>query len=175
MTIIKGYYKTMKKKKLIIINGTMGVGKTFVCKILYKQIHNSIFLDGDWCWEMNPWNTNEENKNMVLDNISYLLNNFLKNTTIENIIFCWVLHEETIIKNILDKLLSNNYKLYIITLMCSEKELIKRMENDKRDKNSISNSINRIKLYKNMKTNKINTDNKGIEEIVKEIKIIIKE
>jgi adenylate kinase family enzyme len=165
----------MKEKKLIIINGTMGVGKTSVCKLLYKQIHNSIFLDGDWCWMMNPWNINEENKNMVLDNISHLINNFLKNKTIENIIFCWVLHEEIIIKNILDKLLSNKYKLYIITLICSEEELIKRMRNDKRDEDAINDSIKRIKLYKNMKTNKINTDNKRVEEIIEKIKIIIKE
>ncbi len=68
------------KKKLIIINGVMGVGKTTICKVLYKKLNNSFWLDGDNCWMMNPFVVNEENKAMVLDNIVHVLNNFLKNS-----------------------------------------------------------------------------------------------
>jgi len=57
-------------KKLIIINGTMGVGKTTTCNLLYKHFDKSIWLDGDWCWMMNPWDFNEENRKMVKKNIS---------------------------------------------------------------------------------------------------------
>jgi len=41
-------------KKLVIINGTMGVGKSTICKELSKRLENSVWLDGDWCWMMNP-------------------------------------------------------------------------------------------------------------------------
>ena len=54
-------------KKLIIINGTMGVGKSTVSKELNQRLKKSIWLDGDWCWMMNPWDFSEENKSMVLD------------------------------------------------------------------------------------------------------------
>ncbi len=74
-------------KKLIIVNGAMGVGKTTTCKELNKSLQNSVLLDGDWCWMMNPFVVNEENKKMVIDNITYLLRGFIRNSTIEYVIF----------------------------------------------------------------------------------------
>lgn len=74
-------------KKLIIINGTMGVGKTTIIKMLYKELENSFWLDGDNCWMMNPFIVNEENKKMVVDNITYILNSFIKNSNSQYIIF----------------------------------------------------------------------------------------
>ena len=79
-----------KMKKLIIINGTMGVGKSTVSRILLKKLKASVYLDGDWCWNMNPFIPSEENKRMVIDNIVYLLSSFLKNSEYRYIIFCWV-------------------------------------------------------------------------------------
>ena len=29
----------------------MGVGKTTVCQLLKQDLPNSVFLDGDWCWD----------------------------------------------------------------------------------------------------------------------------
>lgn len=42
-------------KHCILINGTMGVGKTTVCKELMKLLPASVFLDGDWCWYSHPF------------------------------------------------------------------------------------------------------------------------
>ena len=61
-----------KMKKLIIINGTMGVGKSTVSELLLKETENSI-SDSDRCWNMNPFTVNEENIEMVLKNIIFLL------------------------------------------------------------------------------------------------------
>ena len=36
-------------KRLILIGGSMGVGKTTVCNELKLQLKKSVFLDGDWC------------------------------------------------------------------------------------------------------------------------------
>lgn len=79
------------RKKLIIINGVMGVGKTSVSKALYKQLDNSFWLDGDNCWMMNPFEVTSENKYMVIDNITYLINNFIKNSKSKHIILNWVI------------------------------------------------------------------------------------
>ena len=38
-------------KTLYMIGGTMGVGKTTVCQLLKHDLPNSVFLDGDWCWD----------------------------------------------------------------------------------------------------------------------------
>ena len=63
-------------KKLYLIGGTMGVGKTTVCQKLKSELNNSVFLDGDWCWDASPFRVTEETKAMVTDNICHLLNNF---------------------------------------------------------------------------------------------------
>lgn len=52
-------------KHLYIIGGTMGVGKTTVGQLLKKQLPNSVFLDGDWCWDADPFQVTEETKAMV--------------------------------------------------------------------------------------------------------------
>ena len=49
-------------KTIYIIGGTMGVGKTTVSQQLKKELPNSVFLDGDWCWDANPFQVTEETK-----------------------------------------------------------------------------------------------------------------
>ena len=40
----------------------MGAGKTTVSQQLKKKLPNSVFLDGDWCWDANPFQVTEETK-----------------------------------------------------------------------------------------------------------------
>ena len=51
----------------------MGVGKTTVCQYLKNQLNNSVFLDGDWCWDAHPFLVTDETKKMVMHNICFLL------------------------------------------------------------------------------------------------------
>lgn len=165
------------EKKLIIINGVMGVGKTTISKALYKKLDNSFWLDGDNCWMMNPFEVKDENKFMVLDNISYILNNFIKNSKSKYIIFNWVIHTEDIMKDILNKIDSSSVDVYKITLMCSKENLINRINKDiklgLRYEDNIKRSLDRLELYNKMDTIKIDTSNKSIEDIVDEIKVIL--
>ena len=55
-------------KKLYIIGGTMGVGKTTVGQQLKKDLPNSVFLDGDWCWDADPFQVTEETKTLDYTN-----------------------------------------------------------------------------------------------------------
>ncbi|MTI69186.1 MAG: nucleotide kinase [Firmicutes bacterium] len=155
-------------KKLIIINGTMGVGKTLTSKLLYKTLEKSVWLDGDWCWMMNPFEVTEENKKMVEDNIIYLLNNFLKNSSFKYVIFNWVIHKEYIFDIILDKL-NGDFQVYKISLTCSKDELRKRILKDNREEEVITKSIERLKNYEDMSTIKIDTTDKLPKDVVKEI------
>ena len=65
-------------KNVYIIGGAMGVGKTTVCQLLKQKLNNSVFLDGDWCWDMHPFQITDETREMVLNNICYQLNNFIQ-------------------------------------------------------------------------------------------------
>lgn len=165
-------------KKLIIINGTMGVGKTATSKALYKKLKNSVWLDGDWCWMMNPFIANEENKSMVMDNITHLLKNFLTNSSYEYIIFNWVIHLEEIFEMILSKLDGLEFEVIKITLICNETSFIKRVskdiKNNLREKEALDAGLNRIPLYENMNTIKIDTSDISISETADKIIEIIK-
>lgn len=164
-------------KKLIVINGTMGVGKTKTCKELNKRLDNSVWLDGDWCWKMNPFIVNEENKKMVKENIVFLLNNFLNNSNLENVIFNWVIHDEKIMDDILEKLTNKDFQLRKITLTCSRKVLKRRISSDiakgKRDIECLERSLKYFDLYQNMDTEKIDTSEMATEEIVEEVMKLI--
>ncbi len=160
------------KKKLIIVNGTMGVGKTAVCRSLYKKIQRCVWLDGDWCWMMNPWMVTEESKRMVEDNVTHLLRNFLTNLSFDYVIFCWVIHHENIFDLILNPLRDLQFTLIKVTLTCSEKELKSRILKDKShnpDETRLERAIQRLKLYNSMNTIKIDTTSLTVEESANQI------
>lgn len=146
-------------KNLIFINGTMGVGKTTISNELTKLLPKNVFLDGDWCWNMNPFVVTDETKEMVLGNISYLLNSFIKCSEYENIIFCWVMDEESIIDSVLSRLELNNCLVKKFSLIASEDALVKRIKKDVcngiRDMDCIQRSIDRTNKYNSLNTEKI--------------------
>ena len=160
-------------KNLYMIGGTMGVGKTTICQKLKQKLNNCVFLDGDWCWDSDPFQVTDETKNMVLNNICFLLNQYIKCSAYENIVFCWVMHEQDIINHILNNIDTNNCNIKNISLICDKETLRLRLMNDVEDgirkKDIIERSINRISLYNNLNTLKINTSNKSIDTIVDEI------
>lgn len=77
---------------------------------------------------MHPRDFSEENKAMVIDNITYQLRNFLKNSSFDYLIFSWVIHQESIFDLILDKLKGLEFELFKITLTCSEGALRLRLK-----------------------------------------------
>lgn len=160
-------------KKIIFIGGTMGVGKTTTSKALHHILQPSIWLDGDWCWQMNPWNFNETNKQMVIENICYLLNNYIQNDNFQYIIFSWVMHKQEIINEILSHLNLQGSKQYHFSLVCSKANLEERMKNDNRDEDSINTSLKRLHMYQQLDTIKITTDYQNINDVANQIKKMI--
>ena len=169
-------------KKLYLIGGTMGIGKTTTCQVLKTKLDKSVFLDGDWCWDMHPFmvneerswsDKNEETKKLVLENICMLLNNDLKCSVFDHIIFCWVMHEQSIIDDLLSHLDLKDVKVISISLVCQKEALEKRIQKDIdqgiRKPDVLARSVERLEMYQKLNTYKIDVSNKTIEEIVKEI------
>lgn len=160
-------------KTLYLIGGPMGVGKTTISKQLKQELNQSVFLDGDWCWDMHPFIVNEETKVMVLDNICHLLNNFIHCSSYENIIFCWVIHEQSIIDDILKKLDTSNLNIKSISLISDEASLTQRIAKDiasnLRQPDVLKRSLERLALYQELNTIKIDTSNKDIPTIINAI------
>lgn len=166
-----------KMKRLILVGGTMGVGKTAASLALAGILSDNVFLDGDWCWKMNPFIVNDSTKAMVMDNITHLLSNFLRCNIIENVIFCWVMHEQAIIDEILSRLPLDGVSVSAISLVCSEAALRERLAGDIaagiRTVDVIERSIPRLSLYENLSTVKIDTTALSPEETAEKIKEIL--
>lgn len=160
-------------KTIYIIGGTMGVGKTTVCQVMKEKLDNSVFLDGDWCWDSHPFQVTDETKKMVIHNICFLLNQFIHCSAYQNIIFCWVLHEQSIIDTILESLDKTDCTLKVISLICDEAELEARLMKDItagiREKNVLERSISRMGNYIKLNTVRLDTSNKKPIDIADEI------
>ena len=163
-------------KQLYIIGGTMGVGKTTICQRLKVELPNCVFLDGDWCWDANPFLVNEETKKMVMHNICFMLNQFLHCSFYENVVFCWVMHEQNIIDTILASIDTTNCDTKVISLVCSQATLRERLEKDIqlgiRTSDVVERSIERLPLYEKLKTQKVYTDGKSVSQIVSQIEML---
>lgn len=155
-------------KRLYIIGGTMGVGKTATCRVLQKKLDDSVFLDGDWCWDMHPFQVTQETKKMVLENITFLLNNFIRCPAYGNIIFCWVMHEQDIIDDILSRLDISQCTVHTVSLICSEEALQKRLQRDVdmgiRTADVILRSLERVRLYDTLDTVRIDVSDVSPEQ-----------
>ena len=160
-------------KHLYLIGGTMGVGKTTVGRILKRRLEACVLLDGDWCWDSSPFQVTAETKEMVIKNICAVLNNFLKCSAYENVIFCWVMHEQSIIDTILSRLNTEDCRVITISLLCSKEKLIQRLQKDVaaglRATDVIERSVSRIALYENLNTIKIDTSDKSADKTAREI------
>ena len=163
-------------KNLYLIGGTMGIGKTTVCDHLKKELYNSVFLDGDWCWDASPFLVTDETKGMVLDNITHVLNNFIRCSAYENIIFCWVMHKQSIIDAILEKLDLSDCRVRSISLIAGEKAVRERIASDIakgiRTPDAMERSLARLPLYQKLNTIKIDTTGKSVQEICGEIRVL---
>lgn len=155
-------------KNLFLIGGTMGVGKTTTAQMMKQKLDNSVFLDGDWCWDMHPFQVTEETKEMVMQNICFLLNNFIKCSVIQHIVFCWVMHQQAIIDEMIARLDSQGCKVHLISLVCSKDALVERLVKDveagKRTEDIISRSLERIPLYEKLNTTKVDVSKISAEQ-----------
>lgn len=160
-------------KNLYLVGGPMGVGKTTVCRELKNRLPNSVFLDGDWCWDSHPFRVTGETKAMVMDNICHLLGNFLRCSVYENVIFCWVMHRQEILDEILSRLDTTGCRVWPVSLLAGEEVLRARLEGDirrgLRAPDAVENSLARLPLYQGLRTCKIATDGKTPREVAEEL------
>lgn len=160
-------------KTLIFINGPMGVGKTVVCRALLERLTPGVYLDGDWCWNMNPFQVTDETKSMVLDNITAALSRFLACPELDYVIFGWVMHQPEIAQSIFDRLKLHGVKVFQFTLLCSEQSLHQRIEADiqasVRRRDALERSISYLPLYGSQDTVKIMTDGRSVQETAETI------
>ena len=112
-------------------------------------------------------------KKMVLENITFLLNNFIHCPAYENVIFCWVMHEQEIIDDILSRLDATGGQVHSCSLARSGNALKKRLQKDVeseiRSEDVIARSMERIGMYESLDTVKIDVSSLSPEETAQKI------
>ena len=136
---------------LYLIGGTMGVGKTTAAEALRARLPDSLWLDGDWCWMMKPFDPTDAMKKMVMDNITDVMTRFLKSER-QAVIFSWVMHQQAIIDELLRRWPTQNYKIVAVSLVAPEDELERRMRIRGDSEAAIERSKARLPLYDALNT-----------------------
>ena len=86
-------------------------------------------LDGDWCYRVHPFRVTKESKALVLNNIAFLLDGYLKSPDVDLVLFTWVMNKREIRDAVLSKMKEAG-KCLFVTLTASEEALIKRFAKD---------------------------------------------
>ena len=166
-------------KNLVVVRGTMGAGKTAVCQKLLPLSAPAVWLDGDWCWQMAPFDPNEENRRMVMDNVSCLLRSFLQNSGLETVIFCWVLHQDEILQQLIERLKPLEYRLLVYNLILSPQALEARLTEDVRrglrQPDIVARSLARLPLYRRLAGTPVDVSEITPEQAAKRIRELTQE
>lgn len=161
-------------KNLIVILGVPGVGKTATCDVLKNILPKNLLIDGDEVWKPTPFIYDQEAKDLFYKNIVYLLNNYFGYSKIDNIIFPYIVpREEVLQEQILDMLNLKNVRLHIFALTCTEQEHANRINNDtnpRRKNTSLGSSIEKLKNYKTIKDEIIDTTTLTPSQVAEQIK-----
>ena len=155
------------KKRLILISGSPCVGKTAVGTRLFESYDNSAYLDGDWCWCVHPFSVTDERLRNGDKSMSFILSNYLYSGFAYVFFSSVVLTDPQIRDGILKGIREKNFETIAFTLTCSEETLKKR--HDRRGDKGETNYY-WLHLPPCPGDIVINTDNKHIREVVKEIK-----
>ncbi|MDD4679721.1 MAG: AAA family ATPase [Clostridia bacterium] len=160
----------MVNQKLIIISGSPCVGKTTVADKLFQSYENSAYLDGDWCWCINPFSLSDPRLRNGDKSMSFVLSNYL-NSDFDYVIFSSVVvMYESIRKPILEDITARDFDIIGFTLTCSEETLAERHKN-RGDENEVSFHWLHLPLYPGDYV--VNTEGKTVEQIVDEIRELI--
>lgn len=157
-------------KKLILIGGAMGAGKTTVCQKLKPLLAPSAFLDGDWCWDMEPFRVTDAAKAMVMDNIAAVLSNLLRCPDFESVLFCWVLPEREIAEALLARLPLEGVRVHRFTLTLTEEALVARL----RGEDIIPSALDRLKRCSAAGGELLDTTRLSPDEVAAEIAARVK-
>jgi broad-specificity NMP kinase len=157
------------RKKLIFIGGPPGVGKSTAAGLLFEELNNAAWLDGDDVWRMNPFVVNEKTISLVENNVRYVLNSFIQ-SEVHHIIFTWVLHTEAIATSLLSGIDLSEYEFSHFTLTSSYDVLEQRIASDVGRKTDTAIARDRLNQAKKLSTIEIDTTDMTVVEVTELIK-----
>lgn len=118
---------------IIIINGSLGVGKTSVADEIHWKFERSIHLDGDAIGNVHPFEIYDRARIDHLYRTLELLVGFHQKNGYHNIVINYVFESPDSLQELLDRLLPLDPSIHTYWLTCSEKEQANRIRARHRD------------------------------------------
>ncbi|MFC1736384.1 AAA family ATPase [Candidatus Hydrogenedentota bacterium] len=154
--------------KLVFIGGAPGVGKSTIASELLGRVGNSVWLDGDDLWRMQPFIVNEATKDMVEKNIQFVLRSFLR-AEFAYVFFTWVLHDRAIVDRLLKGLDGEPFQFSMFTLVCDKQTLLTRLSQDSRRTTGAELALERLRQTQLLSGVKIDTVDKEQRAVCEDI------
>lgn len=162
-------------KKLIIIAGPPGVGKTTISKSMFETIDGCAWLDADWCWNTNPWIAKSDDEKRIIEGTFVrILDTYIHNENINTIIFNWVIKTNWMFDLIINNIDCKNLMIKKIVLVSDQDSHINRLKSDSRRNELIENPED-MESYKRLDAIIVDTTHDSIEENTNKIMKIINE
>jgi len=163
----------MKVKKLVIIAGPAGIGKTTVCQRLFKTIEGCAWLDGDWCWMVNPYpGKTDEQKAYSLESFGRILDGYFNDENTDIIFFSWMIQRDFMFKLVIDKISYKKYEVIKIVLVCDEKVFLQRLIDGNRSERKINNPDD-MEKYRSLNAHVLDTTNLSVCDTANKIMSLI--
>ena len=116
-------------KKYIIINGTMGVGKSTIGRRIAELLGHTAYIDGDYVIELHPHVDEKETKPMQRDNIFHLSKNYYDFDKCDSVVLSWIMGEVGT-EMIITEISKMNFQVFHFVLTCNKEVLTERWYND---------------------------------------------
>lgn len=112
---------------MIIINGSLGVGKSSVSKELHWKFDKSVYLDGDHIGDVHPFEIYDDARIDHLYRTLALLVGFHQGNGYHNFVINYVFESPESLGDLLDLLRPLDASIHVYWLTCDEQEQEKRI------------------------------------------------
>ena len=138
-----GWIMCKVMKRLVLLCGPNGIGKTSICHELLRITPQSAYVDSDPLRMMNPFVLSDETIPTVAKNIGDLIENYLDCPSVETVFFSYGFHgrRREIFERVMARLQMRELRFLPLLIWCDEEENVRRMRLDERDEARIARAI----------------------------------
>ncbi len=159
----------MSGKRVVFVNGPMGVGKTTVGRLLQKALSPAAFIDGDWCLDLEPFVGDSETRSMAAGNILHLLAGYNQCTHCRQMVVSWLMDRPEICRALERGARSAGLETAWFTLLCTGPGLKRRWLGDSlcpwRTEENLKISLCSLETFGSLPGIQIDTADKTPEQV----------
>lgn len=121
----------MSGKRVVFLNGPMGVGKSTVGRLLQGALPQCAFIDGDWCLDLDPFVGNRETRAMAVEHILCLLAGYNRCSCCQGMVVAWLMDRPEVCAALEEGAAALGLEREWLVLSCTEQDLRRRWREDR--------------------------------------------